>query len=204
MSNSRFIPGNIINGYKITKAYDKTNIVEAVCLRCGKEVTITKAAIYKKAKNRHCCTKFDVGDKINSLTYIGKAKDGRYGNSYGIFKCNCGNTNVVRFDQVREGYIKDCGCGGLKKTKPNPNNKSTGLRNIYPCGNSYKIIIRNSGAETPKIKCRDLNECVKIRNYLKNMDINEFIEFCNFSYDAHIEVINLNQFESVVHYFLNS
>ena len=203
-SYKTFMPGRIINGYKITKLYYKTNIVDAICLKCGKEVTITKDAIYKKSKYRHCCTRFDVGDKINSLTYIGKDKSGRYNDSYGVFKCDCGNTKVVRLDQVREGYIKDCGCGGLKKTKPNPNNKSTGLRNIYPCGNSYKIIIRNSGAETPRIKCHDLDECVKIRDYLKSMDVYDFIEFCNISYDSHITVRDLSQFESVVHYFLNS
>lgn len=204
MSNSKFIPGNIINGYKITKVYDKINIVEVVCLKCGKVSTMTRAGIGKKSKYRHCCTRFDIGDKINSLTYIGKEKIGKYGEGYGVFKCDCGNTKVVRLDQVREGYIKDCGCGGLKKTKPNPNNKSTGLRNIYPCGNSYKIIIRNRCVGTPNIKCRDLDECIKIRDYLKNMDVNEFIEFCNISYDAHIEVRDLSQFKSVVHYFLNS
>lgn len=204
MSNKKFVPGSIINGYKIIKAYDKTNIVEALCLRCGKVSTMTKTGINKKSKYRHCCTRFDVGDKINSLIYLGKDKSGRYNDSYGVFKCDCGNTKTIRLDQVREGYIKDCGCSGLKKVKPNPNNKSTGLRNIYPCGSSYMIIIRNSGAWTPKIKCQDLDECVAIRDYLKNMDINEFIEFCNLSYDAHITVRDLSQFESVVHYFLNS
>lgn len=202
--NRKFIPGNIINGYKITKVYDKTNTVKAVCLKCGKETTITKTGIYKKSKHRHCCTRFDVGDKINSLTYIGKEKSGRYDSNYGLFKCYCGNTKAIRLDQVREGYIKDCGCGALKKIKPNPNNKSTGLRNIYPCGNSYKIIIRNSCVGTPLIKCRDLDECVKIRDYLKGMDVNDFIEFCTISYDAHITVRDFIQFESVVHYFLNS
>lgn len=204
MGNKTFVPGRIINGYKITKVYYKTNIVEAICLKCGRKSTITRASIYRKTKYRHCCTRFDVGDKINSLTYIGKDKSGRYSDSYGVFKCDCGNTKVVRLDQVREGYIKDCGCGALKKTKPNPNNKSTGLRNIYLYGNSYKIIIRNSGAETPRIKCHDLDECIAIRDYLKGMDVYDFIEFCNISYDAHIEVRNLSQFESIVHYFLNS
>ena len=204
MGNRKFIPGNIINDYKITKTYDKMNIVEAVCLKCGKVSMMTKTGISKKSKYRHCCTRFDIGDKINSLTYIGKDKSGRYNNNYGVFKCDCGKTKIICFDQVREGYIKDCGCSALKKTKPNPNNKSTGLRNIYPCGNSYKIIIKNRCVETPKIKCRDLNECVKIRDYLKNMDVNEFIEFCNISYDAHITVRDFSQFESVVHYFLNS
>ena len=204
MGNGKFIPGNIINGYKITKTYDKMNIVEAVCLKCGKVSMMTKTGISKKSKYRHCCTRFDIGDKINSLTYIGKDKSGRYDNNYGVFKCDCGKTKIIRFDQVREGYIKDCGCSELKNTVPNINNKSTGLRNIYPCGNSYKIIIRNSCVGTPMIKCRDLNECIKIRDYLKNMDVNEFIEFCNISYDAHITVRDFSQFESVVHYFLNS
>lgn len=201
MRSSKFTPGNIVNGYKIIRVYDKMNIVEAVCLKCGKKSTLTKTAIYKKTKYRHCCTRFDIGDKINSLTYIGKDKSGRYDNNYGVFKCNCGNTKVIRLDQVRDGYIKDCGCGELKKTEPNSNNKATGLRNIYPCGNSYKILIRNRCVGTPMIKCHNLDECVKIRDYLKNMDVNEFIEFCNIAYDTHIAVRDLRDFESVVHYF---
>lgn len=204
MSNITSVPGRIINGYRITKVYDKTNIVDVVCLKCGKKSTITKTTVYKKSQYRRCCTRFDVGDKINSLTYLGKDKSGRYSDSYGVFKCDCGNIKTIRIDQVREGYIKDCGCGKLKKTKPNPNNKSTGLRNIYPCGNSYKIIIRNRCAQTPMIKCHNLDECIAIRDYLKSMDPNEFVEFCNLSYDAHIAVRDLSQFENVVHYFLNS
>lgn len=100
----KFISGNIINGYKITKVYTNTNTVEAVCLRCGKVSIMTKAGIGKESKYRHCCSRIDVGDKINSLTYIGKDKSGRYGNSYGIFKCDCGNTKAIRLDQVRKGY----------------------------------------------------------------------------------------------------
>ena len=46
--NRKFIPGNIINGYRITKTYDKMNIVEAVCLKCGKVSMMTKIGISNK------------------------------------------------------------------------------------------------------------------------------------------------------------
>lgn len=123
--------------------------------------------------------------------------------NYGVFKCKCGNIKIAYLSNVRAGYIKDCGCCGLKRTKPNPNNKSTGLRNIYPAGNSYKIIINHDCVTTPKIKCQYLYECVEIRDYLKNMSNSEFIEFCNKAYDVNITVINLSQFIDTVNYFLN-
>ena len=77
MGKRKFISGCIINEYRIIEVYDKTNTVKVECLRCGKETTITKNTIYKKSKNRHCCSRIDIGDKINSLTYIGESD--RYG-----------------------------------------------------------------------------------------------------------------------------
>ena len=55
-----------------------------------------------KCKN-HC------GEKFNSLTILNKAYK-KNGKTYWLCRCECGNTTLVRYDQLTSNKIKSCGC----------------------------------------------------------------------------------------------
>jgi hypothetical protein len=58
----------------------------------------------------------EVGKKYNSLTAIEDAKTSGYNKmTFVIFKCECGETKVIRGYSVECGNTKSCGC--LRKQK---------------------------------------------------------------------------------------
>lgn len=64
------------------------------------------------------------GNRFNMLTFIRQTEHyvspGGQRHAQGEFRCDCGRTRVVRFQQVRNGAAKNCGCVKGKRGDMNP------------------------------------------------------------------------------------
>jgi hypothetical protein len=52
----------------------------------------------------------NIGQQFNMLTAVSWASRNAQGQSYWLFKCDCGGEKIARMDAVKREQIKSCGC----------------------------------------------------------------------------------------------
>jgi len=105
------------------------------------------------------------GDKYNRLTAIKFSHRDKRGHQYWLFKCDCGNENVILVSNVKRGTTKACGC--LLKTHGMHGTKTywSWAAMKDRCLNKNNPEYKHYGGRGIKV----CNEWVKFENFYKDM-----------------------------------
>ena len=101
----------------IRRVENKHNLVRYECrCDCGKTKIVYEGNLISgKAKSCGCSRRINlVGKRFGRLVVVGNMEI-RNGKSYWKCRCDCGNSILVRADQLKRGNTCSCGC--LKKEK---------------------------------------------------------------------------------------
>ena len=100
------------------------HIPKYICkCECGNIISVLKYTLLRNQK-LSCgnCNSIHIGDKFGKLTVISKASDYINPNSGNcikrwLCKCECGNTTIVRDNDLKRGITKSCGCLIIEQLK---------------------------------------------------------------------------------------